>query len=61
MSIRDFHAQLVSGNNKNNLLAALRKLSQVADPQSLFGEEPTVDWPYWEVQGTSLHNAVTAA
>jgi len=60
MSIRDFHAQLVSGNNKNNLLAALRKLSQVADPQSLFGEEPTTDWPFWEAQSTSLRT-VTAS
>jgi hypothetical protein len=48
MSIREFHSQLVSGNNKNNLLlSALRKLSQVANPQSLFTEEPAAEWPYW--------------
>jgi hypothetical protein len=47
MSIRDFHAQLVSGNNKNNLFGALRKLSQVADPKSLFTDEPANEWPYW--------------
>lgn len=47
MSIRDFHAQLVSGNNKNNLFAALSKLSRIADPTSLFSEEPTADWPIW--------------
>jgi hypothetical protein len=47
MSIRDFHSQLVSGNNKNNLFGVLRKLSQVADPKSLFTDEPATDWPYW--------------
>ncbi len=47
MSIRDFHSQLVSGNNKNNLFGALRRLSQIADPKSLFQESPTVDWPAW--------------
>jgi len=47
MSIRDFHSQLVSGNNKNNLFGALRRLSQIADPKSLFQESPTVDWPTW--------------
>jgi hypothetical protein len=47
MSIRDFHAQLVSGNNKNNLFGALRKLSQIADPRSLFTDEPANEWPYW--------------
>jgi hypothetical protein len=47
MSIREFHSQLVSGNSKNNLLNALRKLSLVADPQSLFAEEPAGEWPLW--------------
>jgi len=46
MSIRDFHAQLVSGNNKSSLLHALRKLSAIADPQSLF-EVPLADWIQW--------------
>lgn len=47
MSIRDFHAQLVSGNNKNSLLSALRELTQISDPQSFFGETPENDWPTW--------------
>ena len=47
MSIRDFHAQLVSGNNKHNLLSALRKLTQISNAQSLFGETPENEWPTW--------------
>ena len=47
MSIRDFHAQLVSGNNKNVLFSALHKLSLIADPKSLFADEPTGEWPVW--------------
>jgi hypothetical protein len=47
MSIRDFHAQLVSGNNKNNLFSALSKISRIADTSSLFSDEPAADWPYW--------------
>jgi len=61
MSIRDFHSQLVSGNNKNNLFGALRRLSQIADPKSLFQESPTVDWPNWassERSSLSLAEAV---
>jgi hypothetical protein len=53
MSIRDFHAQLVSGNNKNYLFGALRKLSQIADPKSLFTEEPANEWPYWAASASS--------
>jgi hypothetical protein len=60
MSIRDFHAQLVSGNNKNNLLNALRKLSLIADPQSLFAEEPAGDWPSW-TSSENLRPAINAA
>ena len=47
MSIRDFHAQLVSGNNKNILFGALRRLSEIADPKSLFTDMPAADWPTW--------------
>jgi len=47
MTIREFHSQLVSGNNKNNLFGALRRLSQIADPKSLFQESSTIDWPNW--------------
>jgi|GEM_PF-5299640 hypothetical protein len=58
MSIRDFHSQLVSGNNKNNLFGALRRLSQIADPKSLFQESPTVEWPSWtSSQNASLQTA----
>jgi hypothetical protein len=46
MSIRDFHAQLVSGNNKNSLFDALRKLRAIADPASLF-DTPLDPWPSW--------------
>jgi hypothetical protein len=53
MSIRDFHSQLVSGNNKNNLFGALRKLSQIADPKSLFTDEPANEWPYWAASAQS--------
>ena len=47
MSIRDFHAQLVSGNNKNVLFSALHKLSLIADPKCLFEEIPANEWPVW--------------
>ena len=51
MSIREFHSQLVSGNNKNNLLlTTLRKLSLIANPQSLFEEVPAAEWPYWSAE-----------
>jgi hypothetical protein len=59
MSIREFHAQLVSGNNKNQLFAALRRLSTLADPKSLFNETVNTDWPLW-TDGVN-ETAVTAA
>jgi hypothetical protein len=46
MSIRDFHAQLVSGNNKTSLFDALRKMRTIADPKSLF-EISSDPWPQW--------------
>jgi hypothetical protein len=64
MSIRDFHAQLVSGNNKNSLFAALRQLSMIADPKSLFDEEPAAEWPIWndgQTGGQRRAFAVTTA
>jgi len=61
MSIRDFHSQLVSCNNKNNLLGALRRLSQIADPKSLFQESPTVDWPSWTSDQSSSLQPATGA
>jgi hypothetical protein len=60
MSIREFHSQLVSGNNKNALIEALRKLSLIADPKSLFTEETSADWPLWD-GGQSSHNQSPAA
>ena len=62
MSIREFHSQLVSGNNKNALFVALRKLSLIADPKSLFNEEPAADWPLWNEGGQTglLQSRVTA-
>lgn len=59
MSIRDFHAQLVSGNNKSSLFDALRKLSLIADPKSLFNEEPAEDWPLWN-DGQTRQSRATA-
>lgn len=47
MSIREFHAQLVSGNNKNQLFAALRKLSALTDPSCVISTTNN-DWPLWE-------------
>jgi hypothetical protein len=52
MSIREFHAQLVSGNNKNDLFGALRKLRLIADPKSLFEDDPASEWPVWTGSGT---------
>jgi len=59
MSIREFHAQLVSGNNKNPLFDALSKLRSLADPRVLFNESSNNDWPLWESGVTS--GAVTPA
>lgn len=61
MSIRDFHAQLVSGNNKNNLFLALSKLSRIADPKSLFTEVPAEDWAIWYASASSPSSAPSAA
>jgi hypothetical protein len=47
MSIREFHSQLVAGNNKNPLFAALRQLSTLSNPKSLFNETTANDWPLW--------------
>jgi hypothetical protein len=46
MSIRDFHAKLVSHNDKTSLFGALRRLSAIADPKSLFAIEME-PWPEW--------------
>lgn len=47
MSMKDFHAKLVSADD-NPLFAALRKLSQLTDlSASTFDEEPMGDWPVW--------------
>jgi hypothetical protein len=61
MSIREFHSQLVSGNNKNALFVALRKLSLIADPKSLFEEEPAGEWPIWNDGQTASRLAATNA
>jgi hypothetical protein len=48
MSMKDFHAKLVSADCQNPLFAALRQLSQIADSARIFSdEEPTSDWPVW--------------
>lgn len=48
MSMKDFHAKLVSADCQNPLFAALRQLRQIADSTHLFSaEEPTSDWPIW--------------
>jgi hypothetical protein len=48
MSMKDFHAKLVSADDKNPLFAALRKLSQLTDlGTSTFAEDPMGDWPIW--------------
>lgn len=53
MTIREFHSQLVAGNDKNVLFNALRKLSTLADPKSLFDETTPNDWPMWSSQSES--------
>ena len=47
MSMKDFHAKLVSADD-NPLFAALRKLSQLTEMNAgTFSEEPMGDWPVW--------------
>jgi hypothetical protein len=47
MSMKDFHAKLVSTADQNPLFAALRKLSQATDIQRLMTEEPQTEWNLW--------------
>lgn len=48
MSMKDFHAKLVSADQQNPLFAALRKLSQLTDlSANSFQEDPMGDWPVW--------------
>jgi hypothetical protein len=50
MSIHDFRSKFVSGGERNTLFVALRKLSLLEDPRSLFAEEDA-GWPIWDESG----------
>lgn len=50
MSIHDFRSKFVSGGERNTLFVALRKLSLLEDPRSLFAEEDA-GWPIWDEGG----------
>jgi len=50
MSIHDFRSKFVSGSERNTLFVALRKLSLLEDPRSLFAEE-SAGWPIWDENG----------
>lgn len=52
MSIHDFRSRFVSGGERNVLFVALRRLSLLQDPQSLFAAaEEEVGWPIWDENG----------
>lgn len=60
MSMKDFHAKLVSAADQNPLFAALRKLSQVTDMKRLMDEEPNNEWPVWSQEPDPGPSLVTA-
>ena len=56
MSIHDFRSKFVSGGERNTLFVALRKLSLLEDPRSLFAEEGA-GWPIWDENGGQVPSA----
>lgn len=47
MSIHDFYQKFVSATENNALVESLRRLSLLEDPKSMFEEEPSSEWIYW--------------
>jgi hypothetical protein len=51
MHIHDFHSKLTSGNEEGHLFEALRRLSQVEDPQAMYAGDSDAttssNWPSW--------------
>lgn len=60
MHIHDFHSKFVSANEECNLFEALRSLSQVENPQSVF-EGPTTagDWVTWPPMDAHASNVAS--
>jgi hypothetical protein len=47
MSIHEFHLKFVSGDERNPLFVALRRLSSLQDAKSLIHQVAT-GWPSWD-------------
>lgn len=56
MSIHDFRSKFVSGGERNVLFVALRKLSLLEDPRSLFADSND-GWPIWDETGGQVPTA----
>lgn len=56
MSIHDFRSKFVSGGERNTLFVALRKLSLLEDPRSLFADA-NAGWPIWDENGGQVPSA----
>jgi hypothetical protein len=53
MSIYDFHSKFVSGDERNILFAALRRLSLLDNPRELIAlAEGDPGWPVWDGAGS---------
>ncbi len=60
MHIHDFHSKLVSSNEECHLFEALRSLSQVENPQSVFDGATTMgDWVTWPPMDAHASNAAS--
>ncbi|HYO14398.1 MAG TPA: hypothetical protein VE685_14475 [Thermoanaerobaculia bacterium] len=49
MHIHEFHLKFVSSTEEGGLLAALRRLSRLEDPQAMMSDDDTIanDWIVW--------------
>jgi hypothetical protein len=56
MSIHDFRSKFVSGSERNTLFVALRKLSLLDNPRSLFANVND-GWPIWDENGGQVPSA----
>lgn len=60
MHIHDFHSKLISANEEGHLFEALRSLSRVDDPKTVFDGENTMgEWAVWPPMDAHASNAAS--
>lgn len=60
MHIHDFHSKFVSANEEGHLFAALRSLSQVESPETVFDDAgATGEWVTWPPMDAHASNAAS--